>query len=170
MAQKRVSSLSGEYLEAIGGRLMELQVDADAAAVVLVDLMGQIIAQAGNVRELDISTIVSLLAASFATTSEMSRQLQETRRTFNLTFDRDIYAPKIGMVWLYIKRSIQDVLRIVAQTEATRPKETLATDFAKSLSEELDVVFEEKKPPSRRSLTQDEDQITDLIRWPRKRH
>ena len=193
MAQKRVSSLSGEYLEAIGGRLMELQVDADAAAVVLVDLMGQIIAQAGNVRDLDITTIVSLLAASFATTSEMSRQLQETRRTFNLTFhegqrydiyssnigsalflvlvfDRDIYAPKIGMVWLYIKRSIQDVLRIVAQTEATRPKETLATDFAKSLSEELDVVFEEKKPPSRRSLTQDEDQITDLIRWPRKRH
>lgn len=193
MTQKRVSSLSGEYLEAIGRRLMELQIDADAAAVVLVDLMGQIIARAGNVRELDITTIVSLLAASFATTSEMSRQLQETRRTFNLTFhegqrydiyssnigsalflvlvfDRDIYAPKIGMVWLYIKRSIQDVLRIVAQTEATRPKETLATDFAESLSEELDVVFEEKKPPSRRSLTQDEDQITDLIRWPRKRH
>lgn len=192
MTQRMVSSLSGEYLEAIGRRLVELQVDADAAAVVMVDLMGQIIAQAGDVRALDITTVVSLLAASFATTSEMSRQLQETRRTFNLTFhegqrydiyssnigsalflvlvfDRDIYAPKIGMVWLYIKRSIQDVLRIVAQTEATRPKETLASDFARSLSHELDIAFEEDRPPSGGDLGPDEAQLTDLIRWPRKR-
>ncbi|TKJ31307.1 MAG: hypothetical protein CEE40_02015 [Chloroflexi bacterium B3_Chlor] len=191
MAQKRVSSLSGEYLEAITRRLRELLVEADAAAVVMVDTMGQIIAQAGSAANLDITTIVSLLAASFATTSEMSRQLNETRRTFNLTFhegerydiyasniasglflvlvfDRQTYAPKIGMVWLYIKRSIQDLLRIVAETETTKPRETLASDFAASLSKELDDVFEERSRPPMQSRRSGEPQKGDLMRW-RKR-
>lgn len=191
MAQKRVSSLSGEYLEAITRRLRELLVEADAAAVVMVDTMGQIIAQAGSAANLDITTIVSLLAASFATTSEMSRQLNETRRTFNLTFhegerydiyasniasglflvlvfDRQTYAPKIGMVWLYIKRSIQDLLRIVAETETTKSRETLASDFAASLSKELDDVFEERSRPPMQSRRSGEPQKGDLMRW-RKR-
>lgn len=191
MAQRRVSSLSGEYLEAITKRLRELLVEADTAAVVMVDTMGQIIAQAGSAANLDITTIVSLLAASFATTSEMSRQLNETRRTFNLTFhegerydiyasniasglflvlvfDRETYAPKIGMVWLYIKRSIQDLLRIVAETETTKPRETLASDFAASLSEELDNLFEERKRPPVQSRRSGEAQKADLMRW-RKR-
>ena len=191
MAPRRVSSLSGEYLEAITRRLRELLVEADAAAVVMVDTMGQIIAQAGSAANLDITTIVSLLAASFATTSEMSRQLNETRRTFNLTFhegerydiyasniasglflvlvfDRETYAPKIGMVWLYIKRSIQDLLRIVAETETTKPKETLASDFAATLSEELDNLFEERKGPPVQSRRSGEARKADLIRW-RKR-
>jgi len=191
MAQKRVSSLSGEYLEAITRRLRELLVEADAAAVVMVDTMGQIIAQAGSAANLDITTIVSLLAASFATTSEMSRQLNETRRTFNLTFhegerydiyasniasglflvlvfDRQTYAPKIGMVWLYIKRSIQDLLRIVAETETTKPREALASDFAASLSKELDNLFEERSQPPTQSRRSGEPQKGDLMRW-RKR-
>lgn len=156
--------------------------ETGAASVVMVDTMGQIIAQVGDARELDITTIVSLLAANFATTSEMSRQLRETRRTFNLTFhegqrydiygsniasglflviifDRKTYVPKIGMVWLYIKRSIQDLLRIAAQTETTKPKETLAPDFAKSLSEQLDRLFQEKQPPSDKRRRLDEAQI-----------
>jgi hypothetical protein len=188
MRRQVVSSLSGEYLEAISKRLRELLVDADAASVVMVDTMGQIIAQAGDVGDLEITTIVSLLAASFATTSEMSRQLKETRRTFNLTFhegerydiygsniasglflvlifDRHAYAPKIGMVWLYIKRSIQDLLRIVAETDAARPKETLTSDFAKSLSSELDSLFQERKPPAPPSNKWEEAQMQDLVRW-----
>lgn len=188
MTRKRVSSLSGEYLEAITRRLRELLVEADAMAVVMVDTMGQIIAETGGAGDLDVTTIVSLLAASFATTSEMSRRLQEARRTFNLTyhegerydiyasnigsalflvliFDREMYAPKIGMVWLYIKRSIQDLLRIAAETETTKPKETLAPDFAKSLSEELDVLFQEKKSPSGKRSTPDKAQTKDMTRW-----
>lgn len=188
---KEVSALSGEYLEAIGRRLRELYVETGAASVIMVDTMGQIIAQVGDARELDITTVVSLLAASFATTSEMSRQLRETRRTFNLTFhegqrhdiyasniasglflviifDREPYAPKIGMVWLYIKRSIQDLLRIAAETEATKPKETLAPDFAKSLSEELDGLFQERKPPSGKRSTPDKAETKDLTRWLRE--
>lgn len=191
MKDKKVSSLSGEYLEAIGRRLMELHFETGATCVLMVDLMGQIIAKAGDAGDLDITTIVSLLAASFATTSEMSRQLRETRRTFNLTyhegqrydiyssniasglflviiFDRETYAPKIGMVWLYVKRSIQDLLRIVAETEATKPRERLASDFAKSLSEELDILFQERKQPPEKKPRLDEARIREMIRWPRK--
>ncbi len=64
--------------------------------------------------------------------------------------------PKIGMIWLYIKRSIQDLLRIAAETESTRSKETLAPDFAQSLSDELDSVFQERRPLSDGSLDQAE--------------
>ena len=180
--------MSEGYLEAMGRRLRELLVDSDAVAVIMVDTMGQIIAQAGEAGGLDITTVVSLLAASFATTSEMSRQLQETRRTFNLTFhegerydiyasniasglflvlifDRQTYSPKIGMVWLYIKRSIQDLLRIAAETEAGRPRETLTSDFAKSLSKELDTLFEAGQPPAPSESDRDEARMQDLVRW-----
>jgi len=188
MKRPVVSSLSGEYLEVIGRRLSELLVDADAVAVVMVDTMGQIIAQAGDAGDLDVTTVVSLLAASFATTSEMSRQLRETHRTFNLTFhegerydiyasniasglflvlifDKRTYAPKIGMVWLYIKRSIQDLLRLAARTTSAKPKETLTSDFAQSLSKELDSLFQERKPPAPRSDDWDEARMQDLVRW-----
>jgi predicted regulator of Ras-like GTPase activity (Roadblock/LC7/MglB family) len=188
MTRKKVSSLSGDYLEAITRRLRELLVEADAMAVVMVDTMGQIIAETGGAGDLDVTTIVSLLAASFATTSEMSRRLQEARRTFNLTyhegerydiyasnigsalflvliFDRETYAPKIGMVWLYIKRSIQDLLRIVAETRTTRPREALASDFATSLRKELDSIFQERQPPSLQDRQSEEAEMMDLIRW-----
>jgi hypothetical protein len=191
MKRKVVSSLSGEYLEAIGRRLRELLVDADAVAVVMVDTMGQIIAQAGNAGDMDITTLVSLLAASFATTSEMSRQLRESRRTFNLTFhegerydiyasniarglflvlvfDRETYAPKIGMVWLYIKRSIQDLLRIAAQTEVAKPREALSSDFAQSLSDELDNLFSERVPSPSADSRWDEARMKELVRWRRR--
>jgi len=184
---REVSALSGEYLEAIGRRLKELYVETGAASIVMVDTMGQVIAQVGEAAGLDITTVVSLLAASFAMASEMSRQLREKRRTFNLTFhegerfdiyasniasglflvlifDRKTYAPKIGMVWLFIKRSIRELLRVVTETEATKPKETLAPDFARSLSEELDSLFQEKKPPSSKGRKLDEAQLRDLIR------
>jgi hypothetical protein len=189
MKRRIVSSLSGEYLESIGRRLRELLVDADAVAVLMVDTMGQIIAEAGSAGDLDITTLVSLLAASFATTSEMSRQLRETRRTFNLTFhegerydiyasniarglflvlifDRQTYAPKIGMVWLYIKRSIQDLLRIAAQTEVARPREALSPDFAQSLSNELDSLFSERKPSPPQDSQWDDAHSQDFVRWP----
>jgi predicted regulator of Ras-like GTPase activity (Roadblock/LC7/MglB family) len=180
MSRRSVSSLSGEYVETIGRRLAELRVDSDAVAVLMVDTMGQIVAQEGDPRDMDITTLVSLLAATFATTSEMSRQLRETRRTFNLTFhegerydiyasniarglflvlvfDKHTYAPKIGMVWLYIKRSIQDLLRIAAETDLGKQKETLTSDFARSLSKELDSLFD-RKPPAPQG-----------VKWPERR-
>lgn len=171
-------------MEAIDRRLTELLVDSDAIAVFLVDTMGQIVAQAGDAGAIDVNTVVSLLAASFATTSEMSRQLREARRTFNLTFhegerydiyasniarglfmvlifDREIYAPKIGMVWLYIKRSIQDLLQIAGRTEVGTPRETLTSDFARSLSKELDSLFD-RKPPATPNDEWPEPRIQDL--------
>jgi len=187
MKGKRVVALPGEYVEVIRRRLTELYVETGAASVVMVDTIGQIIAQVGDAAALNTTTVVSLLAASFATTSEMSRQLRETRRTFNLTyhegqrydiyssniasglflviiFDRQTHVPKIGMIWLYIKRSIQDLLRIAAETQTTKPKETLARDFAQSLSKELDSVFQERRPLEGESSSPDEPQMEGLLR------
>jgi hypothetical protein len=186
MKRAVVSSLSGDYLEVIERRLNELLVDSDAVAVAMVDTMGQIIADAGDAGDLDTTTIVSLLAATFATTSEMSRQLGETRRTFNLTFhegemydiyasniarglflvlifDKRTYSPKIGMVWLYIKRSIQDLLRLAAETPFTTSQEKLTSDFAQSVSQKLDNLFQERKPPTPRSDDWDQARMQDLI-------
>ncbi len=69
------------------------------------------------------------------------------------------------MVWLYIKRSIQDLLRIVAETRTTRPREALASDFATSLRKELDSIFQERQPPSLQDSQPEEADMMDLIRW-----
>jgi hypothetical protein len=69
------------------------------------------------------------------------------------------------MVWLYIKRSIQDLLRIAAETPTAKPKETLTSDFASSLSKELDNLFQERKPPAPQTAKWDEAEMQDLMRW-----
>lgn len=189
MKGRGVSALSGEYLEIISRRLKELYIEIGALSVVLVDTMGQIIAQVGDSRELDITTVVSLLAASFSTTSEMSRRLREKRRTFNLTyhegqeydvyasnvasglflimiFDRGTYVPRIGTVWLCLKRSIQDLRRIAVETDPTKPKETLAPDFAESLREKLDSLFQDESPAPVKGDKLDRSQVKDLTHRP----
>ncbi len=189
MKGRGVSALSGEYLGTIKRRLKELHLEIGALSVVLVDTMGQIIAQVGDSRGLDITTIVSLLAASFATASEMSRRLREKRRTFNLTyhegqkydiyasnvasglfliiiFDRGTYVPRIGMVWLCLKRSIQDLRRIAVETDPSKPKERLAPDFAESLHEKLDSLFQTGKPAAVRNDKLGRSQVNDSIHRP----
>lgn len=167
VARERViSTLSPHRFETICHCLSELRFEVGAQCVLLADIFGELVAEVGVTTELDIATLVSLLAGGYATTFEMARQLGESR-SFNLNFHEgeryDIYSSnvgdnfllvilcnrqvgpsKVGMVWLYAKRAIEKLLGIMAQEEGVEAREALGEEFGTYLRGELDNIFGEE--------------------------
>jgi DNA-binding response OmpR family regulator len=131
--------LSGERLDRIMQRLSDLRYEVGAQCIVLADITGQLIAEVGISEGVKSSTLASFMGGGFATDSEMASHLREDR-SFNLhyhegvrydiysanvgdqlflvlLFDRRMGASRIGMVWLYTKRAIQDLLTLVASAK-----------------------------------------------------
>ncbi len=163
VSEKGLLILSDERFNAITKCLSKLRFETGAQCILLANIVGQLIAEVGLTAGLDISTIVSLLAGGFATTFEMSRHLRE-RETFNLNFhegtaydvysanlgeklfltlifDRRVQTSRIGMVWLYTKRAIRELLEITATSEMMKADQVFDADFNASLSDTLDSLF-----------------------------
>jgi len=163
VSEKGLLILSDERFNAITKCLSKLRFETGAQCILLANIVGQLIAEVGLTAGLDISTIVSLLAGGFATTFEMSRHLRE-RETFNLNFhegtaydvysanvgeklfltllfDRRVQTSRIGMVWLYTKRAIRELLEITATSETMKADQVFDADFNASLSDTLDSLF-----------------------------
>lgn len=127
--------LSGERLDRITQRLGDLRYEVGAQCIVLSDMTGQPIAEAGVSEGVRSSALASFMGGSFTTDYEIAGHLREDR-SFNLhyhegvrydiysanvgdqlflvlLFDRRMGASRIGMVWLYTKRAIQDLLTMV---------------------------------------------------------
>jgi len=132
--------LSSERLERLTQRLNDLRYEVGAQCVLLADVSGQLLAQVGMAEGLEPAALVKPLGNRFAAEFEINRQLHEDR-SFNLhyhegtrydiyssnvgsqlfltlLFDRRMGASRIGMVWLYTKRAIQDLLSVIASEAA----------------------------------------------------
>jgi CheY-like chemotaxis protein len=165
VSKKGILVLSGERFEVISQRLSELCSEVGAQCILLADVMGQLITQVGFTAELEVATLVSLIGGSFATVFEMSRLLGE-KEAFNLNyhegnnydiysanvgdnlflalvFDRRAQPSRIGMVWLYTKRAIKDLLKITSEAEVVRADEVLNSEFSQSLSQQLNNLFDD---------------------------
>jgi CheY-like chemotaxis protein/predicted regulator of Ras-like GTPase activity (Roadblock/LC7/MglB family) len=163
VSEKGLLILSDERFNAITQCLSKLRFETGARCILLANIMGQLIAEVGLTAGLDISTLVSLLAGGFATTFEMSRHLKE-REAFNLNFhegttydvysanagyklfltlifDRRVQTSRIGMVWLYTKRAVRELLEITATSEMVKADQVFDADFNASLSDTLDNLF-----------------------------
>jgi len=128
-------SLSDNRMEASNRALSNLRFEVGAQCVVLADMKGQILCEVGLTQGLETGTFIPLVADGLTTVSRMAQYLQD-EETFNLTFyegkKHDIYyssvgkdlvltlifdrrkqPSRIGMVWLYVKRTTQDILRAV---------------------------------------------------------
>ncbi|MFQ5886564.1 MAG: roadblock/LC7 domain-containing protein, partial [Anaerolineae bacterium] len=164
--EKVISTLSPHRFEALYNCLSDLRFEVGAQCVLLADISGELVAEAGVTMELDTATLVSLLAGGYASTFEMARQLGESR-SFNLNFhegerydiyssnvgddfllvilcDRQVGPSRVGVVWLYAKRSIEKLLDIMAQEEGIEAREALGEEFGTSLGNELDNMFGEE--------------------------
>jgi DNA-binding response OmpR family regulator len=131
--------LSGERFDRITQRLNDLRYEVGAQCILLADITGQLITQVGLTDEVAPPTLMALMGGRFAADFEITRHLREDR-SFNLhyhegvrydiystnvgdqlflalVFDRRMGASRIGMVWLYTKRAIQDLLTMVASNE-----------------------------------------------------
>ncbi len=128
-------SLSDDRMEASNKALSNLRFEVGAQCVVLADMRGQILCEVGLTQGLEAGTFIPLVADGLTTVSKMAQYLRD-QEPFNLTFyegkkydiyyasvgkdlvltlifDRRKQPSRIGMVWLYVKRTTQEILKAV---------------------------------------------------------
>jgi CheY-like chemotaxis protein len=138
--------------EAINRSLSNLRFEVGAQCIVLADTEGRVVSEVGITQGLNMGTFVPLVAQGLSTVSRIAEYLQD-EETFNLNFYEgrkyDIYSTRasdklfialvfdkrkqvsrIGMVWLYTKRTIQDLLKILSGDEAAAPVEQAGLEEA----------------------------------------
>ncbi len=160
---------SGESFEAISAQLDSLRVDIGARCIFLADMQGQRLTEVGDTRNLDSSTLLALLAGGFATSNELARRFgngEAANLNFHegskhdiysanvsdnlflaIIYDRQVQASRIGVVWLYTRRTINSLLSIISTAETAAPDQSLDANFGSSLMAELDSVFDGDATP-----------------------
>lgn len=153
--------LSDESFEAITAQLEALRGEIGARCILLADMLGQRLVEVGVTEGLDIATLLSLLAGGFAATGELARHFGSGKAAnlnfhegdryeiysatvsdslfLALVYDRKVQASRIGLVWLYTRRAIENLLAVI--TTSTAPAQPLGANFGASLMAELDSLF-----------------------------
>jgi CheY-like chemotaxis protein len=163
ISQPGLVVLSDESFEAITRQLEDLRREVGAQCIFLADMLGQRLVEVGVTRGMDSVTLLSLLAGGFATTSELARHIGSDR-SVNLNFhegtryeiysatvgdnlflamlyDRKGRASRVGIVWLYTRRTIEHLLAILSTADTVAPAQSLDADFGSSLMTELNSLF-----------------------------
>ncbi|HLF29099.1 MAG TPA: response regulator [Anaerolineae bacterium] len=135
-ASAEAPSLDHERLDRIAQRLSDLRFEVGAQCILLANAKGALLTEVGLTEGLTPALLTELMGGGFASLFEVARHLHEGR-AFNLTyhegvrydiyaanvgdhlfltlvFDRRQGASRIGMVWLYTKRAIQDLLDLAS--------------------------------------------------------
>ncbi|MBN1180461.1 MAG: response regulator [Anaerolineae bacterium] len=160
---RNILVISDERFEKIAKCLADLRFEVGAQCILLADVSGPVIAQVGELQGMDTSTLISLAGGSFATAFEMARYLEE-RKSVTLNYHEgekyDVYSSnvntdlflmlifykhgqrsRVGMVWLYIQRTLEQLQSLVADAEQMDASEALGDDFGAMLSDSLDALF-----------------------------
>src|SRR5512143_3417594 len=121
-------------------RLQDLRFEVGAQVVWLADRTGQVLAEAGMIERVVPAEMVEVVNHSFDSSLQLVQKLREDR-SFNLVYHEgtrfDIYSSnidhqrfivlvfdrrqgpnRIGIVWLYTKRAVQDLYNLLAHEEA----------------------------------------------------
>lgn len=167
---------SDQAFEKIATRLKALREDIGARCIFLADAQGQRLVEVGSTKQINSTMLLALLAGGLATSAELARQFNGGESA-NLNFQKgeyyDIYSAnvgdnliiamlferrtqksRVGMVWLYTRRAIEDLLTTLSakENEATTD-EVLEDDFGSTLMAELETAFGEEPadvmPPDR---------------------
>jgi len=126
-------------------------------------MQGQLLVHVGRTEGVESSTLLALLSGGFVTSAEIARQYGNGE-SINLHFhegsryevysanvgdglfiaiiyDRHVQTSRIGMVWLYTRRTIEELLSIISSLKDAVPAQTLDDDFGSSLMAEIDSAF-----------------------------
>jgi hypothetical protein len=104
--------------------------DANAKAVLLIGRDGQPIADAGDVEELDVTSLSSLTAGNVAATGGISKILRE--KDFSSLFDE---RSSLGLVRLRVRKSSDEMVRLfdqVAKKAASKSQPSILTEITDS--------------------------------------
>jgi CheY-like chemotaxis protein len=139
-----------------------LQRQSQASVVLYTDGLGNLIAQRGEATAKDISSLATLIAGSFVNSRELARQLDDPEtlhlsvhegRSFDiysvncgadrlvaLLFDKQKSAPKLGFVWLLLKRAADQLTRMGLHAHPSIDP-ALGEQLSASLNDEFDRLF-----------------------------
>jgi len=145
-----------EQIRAVCGQLHR---DSNASAVLLIDKNGQLIADAGDVSNLDTVSLSSLTAGNVAATGgiagllrekEFTGQFHEGERTsihISLVDNRVILVilfderSSLGLVRLRVKKAGEELARIFAQMMAKGDQPSAPSIFSEITDEDIDNLF-----------------------------
>jgi len=136
-------TLSDEQFDKITQRLSDLRYEVGAQCILLSNGSRQVLDKVGFTENMQTNQIVELMCKGFAHTTQLGQHLRE-ERSFNLhyhegtrydiytanvgehlfitlVFDRRQGASRVGMVWLYTKRAVQDVLYLISNNDPVPP-------------------------------------------------
>jgi len=128
--------------------------EASARLVLVLTPSGQVLAQSGFSRAVDVMSAAALAAAIVASTSELARQLRQPpfaalshqgptfvteRGTLAVLAVYDLDVSSLGLVQLFYEQLAGDLK--AASPKGAVPKQVLAADFERELTDSLNTLF-----------------------------
>jgi len=152
-----------DQIKDIDRALAKIIKESEAKCALLVDKDGHLITRQGFTHTLDTTALAALLAGSFASTKEIARLVGEPEFSvlfhqgkkdhihISLIGERSILViifddrTTIGMIRLYAKEAIDNLLAILEQEQSATPNEevNLGEEFSNSAEATLDDIFNE---------------------------
>jgi CheY-like chemotaxis protein len=148
VSDKGMLVLSDEQFEEMNRSLSNLRFEVGAQCILLADLAGQVVSRVGITEGLEVGSFMPLIADGFTTVFRMAQHLHDEETSnlnfyegknydiystsvganlfLTLVFDRQNQPSRIGMVWLYARRTIQDLLEILSTVERAPDREIKA--------------------------------------------
>ncbi len=160
-----ILALTGESFERLAQRLEALRIDVGAQAAVLAGTTGHTLVYAGSVEAIDLSAMMALLGSAMAASSQLAHQLQYAQPVYLSYFEGppyDLYAAplnqdffltllhnrnkegnRIGVVWLYTRRALDEIRALLGQSDNGPTSVDLQDGFVESVQTALDDLFGE---------------------------
>jgi hypothetical protein len=135
-APASMNSLTPDKYDRLAVRLQDLRYEIGASSVLLADTAGRVLTEIGAIDGLDPAELAAYLRSSFDAPQIMAQDWHEAR-AFNLiyhegmrfdlyatninaqlfvvlVFDRRLGPNRLGVVWLYLKRALVDLQKVLA--------------------------------------------------------
>jgi ActR/RegA family two-component response regulator len=151
--------------------LTALQGNVGARCILLADGEGRCLARAGNIDDLDLTQIASLLGGSMTTLDEAGKAVDPADEGVNLAFregkhqdlyavnvgafllilviDRGPFSSKMGSVWYAAQKAAGELREKFRTADVHTTENTLGEDMEQALFGELQKIFVETGPPGR---------------------
>lgn len=166
-----IVSISDQIFDFLVTRIERLLQETGALCVFVSDMQGQRLVEVGSADVLDGTMLLALLAGGFATSAELARRLGNDSAvnlffqegdTYDiygsnvgdslilaLAFEKHAHKSRVGMVWLYTRRAVNDLQEMLADPTLQAPAQALETGFQSSMMDELDTAFDETPEAAR---------------------
>ncbi|MCB0208122.1 MAG: response regulator [Anaerolineae bacterium] len=164
LEQAKIVILSGEKHQEISHLLEKLSRDIGARCIFLSDAGGQLIVQTGDMGNLPVENIASLLGGGIATLVETGRALDGDTDAINLAYhegkneylyginigyqflltliiNRGPYSSRLGSVWYHAQQAAVILRHQLAEAEHVSPRDVFEQSLGQAFDTELDKLF-----------------------------